>query len=67
LTIFLAALRWAYQRKVFGKPLYEQPVIRAKLANMIARVEAAQSWLELITYQMTKVNRVSQKLDPQYV
>ncbi|KAJ7227109.1 acyl-CoA dehydrogenase [Mycena pura] len=45
-------LKWATQRKVFGKPLTSQAVIRAKLAAMISRVESAQAWLENITYQM---------------
>ena len=44
--------RWANQRKVFGKLLVSQAVIRAKLAQMIARVESAQHWLENITFQM---------------
>ncbi|KAH6913049.1 acyl-CoA dehydrogenase [Coprinopsis sp. MPI-PUGE-AT-0042] len=30
-------LKWANQRKVFGKPLHSQAVIRAKLAAMISR------------------------------
>ncbi|TPX62529.1 hypothetical protein PhCBS80983_g00251 [Powellomyces hirtus] len=47
---------WAQQRLVFGKPLIEQPVIRAKLAHMISEVEAVHTWLESITYQMTKMN-----------
>lgn len=45
-------LKWAHQRLVFGKRLIDQPVIRLKLAKMIALVEAHQSWLETITYQM---------------
>ncbi|KAJ7284902.1 acyl-CoA dehydrogenase [Mycena rebaudengoi] len=54
-------LKWATQRKVFGKPLTLAggllfPVIRAKLAAMISRVESAQSWLENITYQMCHMN-----------
>jgi len=44
--------KWAHQRYVFGKPLLEQAVIRAKLSKMVARVEAVQGWLENITYQM---------------
>lgn len=48
------ALMWAKQRKVFGKPLVDQPVIRFKLAESIAAVEAAQSYLETITYAMTQ-------------
>ncbi|CCE32087.1 related to acyl-coa dehydrogenase, long-chain specific precursor [Claviceps purpurea 20.1] len=45
-------LKWANQRLVFGKRLIDQPVIRQKIAKMIALVEANQSWLETITYQM---------------
>lgn len=49
-------LKWATQRKVFGKPLISQPVVRSKLAAMIARVETCQNWLENITYQMCNMN-----------
>jgi alkylation response protein AidB-like acyl-CoA dehydrogenase len=48
-------LKWSNQRIVFGKPLNSQAVIRAKLANMIARVESAQNWLEMVTHQMNNV------------
>lgn len=48
-------LKWSNQRIVFGKPLNSQAVIRAKLANMIARIESAQNWLESITHQMNNV------------
>lgn len=41
--------KWAVLRKVFGKPLIEQPVIRSKLADMCANVEAAGQWLENLT------------------
>jgi len=44
--------KWAHLRKVFGKPLISQPVIRLKFANMFAKCEALQAWLENITYQM---------------
>lgn len=33
-----------------------QPVIRAKLAAMVARVESVQNWLENITFQMCKMS-----------
>ncbi|KAG6865903.1 hypothetical protein C0991_010736 [Blastosporella zonata] len=49
-------LKWTTQRKVFGKPLHSQAVIRAKLAAMIARAESVQSWLENITYQMCNMS-----------
>ncbi|KAJ3026410.1 UNVERIFIED_CONTAM: hypothetical protein HDU68_005708 [Siphonaria sp. JEL0065] len=48
--------KWATQRKVFGKPLIEQPVIRYKLGQMISELEAVQSWYEVVTYQMTKMS-----------
>ncbi|KAH6599394.1 hypothetical protein BASA50_003090 [Batrachochytrium salamandrivorans] len=48
--------KWAHQRKVFGKRLIDQPVIRNKLAHMIAEVEATQNWLENITYQMNQMS-----------
>jgi len=46
------AFRWTMQRKVFGKTLIHQPVIRQKLAAMISKTEALENWLESITYQM---------------
>ncbi|PVH74154.1 acyl-CoA dehydrogenase-like protein [Cadophora sp. DSE1049] len=46
-------MKWSNQRLVFGKTLMDQPVIRQKLAKMIAHCEANQAWLENITYQMT--------------
>ncbi|KAF8305921.1 peroxisomal acyl-CoA-dehydrogenase [Clavulina sp. PMI_390] len=59
-TIVEECLKWASQRKVFGKPLIEQAVIRAKLAAMIARVESVQNWLENVTYQMCHMNYAQQ-------
>ena len=44
--IYEECVKWATQRKAFGKPLTEQPVIRAKLAAMYSKVEAGQAWLE---------------------
>lgn len=41
--------KWAHLRKVFGKQLIEQPVIRAKFAAMFAKVEATQAMLEQIS------------------
>jgi len=45
-------MRWALSRKVFGKALIQQPVIRYKLAEMAASVESVHSMLEDLTYQM---------------
>jgi len=52
--------KWAHQRKVFGKPLIEQPVIRAKFADMFSRCESGQAWLEHITYQMKNMTYLEQ-------
>jgi len=41
--------KWAKLRKVFGKPLLNQPVIREKLAHMCAQLESVSCWLEDIT------------------
>jgi alkylation response protein AidB-like acyl-CoA dehydrogenase len=46
------SLKWAHQRLVFRKRLIDQPVIRQKLAKMIALCESHQAWLESLTYQM---------------
>ena len=41
--------KWANQRKVFGKRLIDQPVIRNKLANMVRKLqETARQTLPLI-------------------
>jgi len=52
--------QWAHQRYAFGKPLIDQPVIRAKFGKMFATCEAVQSWLEQITLQMTTMSYAEQ-------
>lgn len=49
------AFKWCHQRKVFGKNLINQPVVRGKLAEMVADLEAVTSWMENVTYQTTKM------------
>jgi len=49
-------MKWARQRKVFGKPLMSKEVVRMKFANMISRLEGVYSWLESITYQMDNMS-----------
>jgi len=44
--------KWAMQRKVFGKPLVEQPVIREKLAQMFAGIESTSALMYEITHAM---------------
>ncbi|PWN46570.1 acyl-CoA dehydrogenase NM domain-like protein [Violaceomyces palustris] len=53
---------WINQRKVFGKPLSSQAVVRQKLAALISQCEAAQTWLENVTYQMCKMSYKEQAL-----
>lgn len=52
--------KWGFQRKVFGKPLIEQPVIRNKLAQMTSLVEGVQAWLEAVTHQMQHMSHEEQ-------
>jgi alkylation response protein AidB-like acyl-CoA dehydrogenase len=56
--------RWSQQRQAFGKPLSSQAVVRAKLAQMIARVESAQNWLENVTHQMNSVRPSQRRIYP---
>jgi len=49
-------MKWAKQRKVFGKPLLGKEVIRMKFAKMISALEGVYSWLESITYQMQNMS-----------
>ncbi len=55
-TVTEECLKWANQRIVSGKPLNQQPIIRAKLAKMISLTEACQAQLEIITYQMCNMS-----------
>jgi hypothetical protein len=47
--------RWSVQRMAFGKRLIDQPVIRYKLAEMSAAIEALETWNDSITYQMANM------------
>merc|ERR1719499_1069867 len=53
-------LRWANQRRVFGKNLLAQPVIRNKLGHMISEVESVSAWQDQITHQMNWMNKKQQ-------
>jgi len=57
---FEEAFRYAHKRKTFGKRLVDHPVIRNKLAQMARQVEATHGWLENITFQMTKLDKLEQ-------
>ncbi|MCG3190292.1 MAG: Acyl-CoA dehydrogenase [Burkholderiaceae bacterium] len=47
----LEALDWARQRRTFGAPLSERQVIRHKLVDMAARVEAARALVYDLAYR----------------
>lgn len=46
------SVKYAMRRKTFGKRLIDHPVIRWKMAEMARMVDATQSMLENVTYQM---------------
>lgn len=46
------SFKWAMQRKVFGKALVEQPVIREKFAQMFSGVESCTAMLHELTHNM---------------
>eukprot|EP00746_Dinoflagellata_sp_MGD_P164061 gnl/MRDRNA2_/MRDRNA2_92481_c0_seq1.p1 gnl/MRDRNA2_/MRDRNA2_92481_c0~~gnl/MRDRNA2_/MRDRNA2_92481_c0_seq1.p1 ORF type:complete len:517 (+),score=120.37 gnl/MRDRNA2_/MRDRNA2_92481_c0_seq1:76-1626(+) len=54
--------KWAMQRKVFGKKLVEQPVIREKLAQMFAGVESLTPMLYDVTHCMNTVGPSSSEM-----
>lgn len=49
------SFKYAYKRKTFGKRLIDSQVIRSKLGNMIRQIESVSTWLEFLTYQLTKM------------
>lgn len=46
------SIEWAQQRETFGKPLIKHQVIRHKIADMSAKIDATQSYLDVICWQM---------------
>lgn len=54
------ALKWANQRKAFGKNLLAQPVVRQRLAKMAVEVESVTAAHEMLTYQMCHMDPLEQ-------
>lgn len=50
------SLHHTVRRKVFGKPLAKQPVVRYKLATMARAVSATNAMIEALIYRMTKTD-----------
>ncbi|MGB0908474.1 MAG: acyl-CoA dehydrogenase family protein, partial [Maricaulaceae bacterium] len=48
------SIEWAQQRETFGKPMIKHQVIRHKIADMSAKVDAVQSYLWMICAQIDK-------------
>ncbi|KAI9313664.1 putative acyl-CoA dehydrogenase [Zopfochytrium polystomum] len=46
------ALVHAHRRRTFGKLLFEQGVVRNKLAHMARQIESTQAYLDSVLYQM---------------
>lgn len=56
------SIKFAMRRRTFDKPLIEQPVIRAKVAEMARMVMATHAALEDLTYQFDKMPKGLQAL-----
>ncbi|MGM0583512.1 MAG: acyl-CoA dehydrogenase family protein [Pseudomonadota bacterium] len=48
------SLDWAKSRETFGKPLIRHQVIRHKIAEMSARIDMLEAWLERICWQVNE-------------
>jgi len=54
--------KWSMQRKVFGKALSEQPVIREKLAQMFSGLEMCTAMMYEVTHQMNQLGPQSPEI-----
>jgi acyl-CoA dehydrogenase len=48
------SIAWARERETFGKPLIDHQVIRHKIADMSARIDALDAWLNHICWQVNE-------------
>jgi len=46
------SIDWAQQRETFGKPLIKHQVIRHKIADMSAKIDAVESYMNIICWNM---------------
>ena len=49
---FEDAVAWAKERETFGKPLIKHQVIRHKIADMSAKIDAVESYMNMICWNM---------------
>merc|ERR1711862_59880 len=61
-TCLEESLKYARQRKTFGKFLIEHQVIQHKIGEMGRMCEATHAWLEHITYQMNTMSKDEQNM-----
>lgn len=54
--------RYTMKREAFGKTLMEQPVVRLRLAEAAAEVEALTAWLEQLVYQFKHLSKAEADL-----
>ncbi|KAK4636117.1 Acyl-CoA dehydrogenase apdG [Fulvia fulva] len=52
-----AAFAYVLKREAFGKTLFEQPVVRHRLAKAGTILESQQAWIEQFVYQMTQMKK----------
>ncbi|KJX95123.1 acyl-CoA dehydrogenase like protein [Zymoseptoria brevis] len=52
-VVLSAAFEYVLKREAFGKTLFEQPVVRHRLAKAGALVESLSAWVEQFVYQLT--------------
>ena len=50
------SLLHAQTRRVFGKPLIENPLIRNKFGNMVRLLESQQAWIESVVYAIQNLS-----------
>ncbi len=56
------AVEWAQQRETFGKRLADHQVIRHKISEMVRKIKATQSFLEISTWRVSQNENVAADL-----
>jgi len=59
-VLYEESFKYALKRKTFGVRLVDHQMIRGKFADMLRQIEATQAWAELVTYQMTTMDKKQQ-------
>lgn len=50
------AMTWTQKREAFGKTLIGQPVVRHKFGHMARQIDALQSWIESLIYELDNMS-----------